>query len=76
MSSVERAISAFKDVLLFREQLSQMRVEITTLSGDVAELARDMRGFEQRLSKLEGYIEGATRAPFQPDGIPRIKGEL
>jgi hypothetical protein len=54
MSVLDRALTAIKDVILLREQMTQMRSDFATLSGNVASLVGDIRSIEQRLARLEG----------------------
>ena len=59
-----------RDVLLFREQFGELRKDLAGLTGDVAGLVDDMRALEQRMARLEGFIEGATFATGRQQRLP------
>ena len=61
MSLVDRALTAVKDIIMFREELAHTRAEIVALAKGVEGLVEDIRQLEQRLARLEGFIEGAAR---------------
>ena len=71
MSVFERAIGTLKDVLLLREQLAQMRVEMARMGDNVGSLIGDIRALEQRLARVEGFIEGASVSAGRQPRLPR-----
>ena len=71
MSVFERAIGTLKDVLLLREQLAQMRVEMARMGDNVGSLIGDIRALEQRLARVEGFIEGAAATAGRQPRLPR-----
>jgi hypothetical protein len=71
VSIVERSLSAIKDVLLLREQMKDLREDVTGLSRNVTALANDVRDIDRRVARLEGS-ERALLAlvPRQPPQLP------
>ena len=54
MSVVDRALSAIKDVLLLREQMTDLRDDMRGMNGDISGLVGDIRDLDRRVARLEG----------------------
>ena len=70
MSASEKAVGVVKSVLLFREILEQLRVQIGDLRGDLQALARDHVELDKRVVRIETMIEMTASRAAQP----RIEG--
>lgn len=75
MSVLDRALTAIKDVILLREQMTQMRADFATLSSNVSGLVGDIRSIEQRLSRLEGASDAMRVISAQPARLPNNSGD-
>ena len=71
MSVLERAITAIKDVLLLRDQFKQMRGEVSRMGGNMNAMLDDIRDLEQRMARLEGFIQGAAAADKRQPKLPK-----
>ena len=71
MSVLERAISAIKDVLLLRDQFKQMREEVNRMGGNMNAMLDDIRDLEQRMARLEGFVQGAAAAGGRQPQLPK-----
>ena len=71
MSVLERAISAIKDVLLLRDQFKQMREEVNRMGGNMNAMLDDIRDLEQRMARLEGFVQGAAAAGGRQPKLPK-----
>ena len=67
MSVSERTWSALKSILLYQETIKAVRDDTAALSRDVVALSRAHALLSERVSRLEGFVQGATRTPFRPD---------
>ena len=70
MSVIDRALSAFRDVMLLREQMKDLRGDVAGLSGDVAGLVGDIRDLEQRVARLEGVSDTMRLLAARPARLP------
>lgn len=73
MSVSDRTWGVLKSVLLYQETIKAVREDMAALSQDVAALSRAHVSLSERVSRLEGFVQGATRTPFQPDEPKRIQ---
>ena len=71
MSVLERAITAIKDVLLLRDQFKQMREEVNRMGGNMNAMLDDIRDLEQRMARLEGFVQGAAAAGGRQPKLPK-----
>jgi TolA-binding protein len=71
VSVLERAITAIKDVLLLRDQFRQMREEVNRMGGNMNAMLDDIRDLEQRMARLEGFVQGAAAAGTRRPKLPK-----
>ena len=71
MSILERAVSAIKDVLLLRDQFKQQREEQQRMQTNMTMMLGNIRDIEQRMARLEGFIQGAAAAGAQQPKLPK-----
>ena len=57
MSVLDRVLTAVKDVVLLREQMKELRGDVTALGGDIKGLVDDIRDLDRRVARLEGATE-------------------
>jgi hypothetical protein len=62
MSSAEKAYGLIKSVMLMNERFDGLDDRIKTVSSDLAALARNHADLSERVSRIEGFIDGATAA--------------
>lgn len=72
MSVSDKTWSVFKSFVLYQETIKDVRDDMAALSRDVVALSRAHASLSERVSRIEGFIEGATRTPFTPDELPRL----
>ena len=72
MSVVDRVLSGIKDVLLLREQMSELREDVKAMNGDIAGLVGDIRDLDRRVARLEGSDE--TMRTLIAGSIRRLPG--
>ncbi|WP_242097858.1 MULTISPECIES: hypothetical protein [unclassified Sphingomonas] len=72
MSVSEKTWSVFKSIVLYQEAIKAMRDDMAALSKDVVALSRAHASLSERVSRLEGFVQGATRTPFRPDEPARL----
>ncbi|HVF92959.1 MAG TPA: hypothetical protein VM900_01450 [Sphingomonas sp.] len=72
MSAGEKAFGLIKTVFTVKDQVEAMGRDITALGEKVTRLAESHVALRERVSRIEGLIEGAAMARgVQP---PRIEG--
>lgn len=69
----EKTWGVLKSVIMYQETIKAVREDMVALSKDVASLSRAHVSLSERVSRLEGFIQGATRTPFQPNEPKRIE---
>lgn len=72
MSASDKTWSVLKSFILYQETIKAVREDMAALSRDVVSLSQAHATLSSRVSRLEGFIEGATRAPFRPDEPKRL----
>ena len=72
MSASEKTWGVFKSFVTYQETIKALREDIGALSQDVAALSRAHAGLSERVSRIEGYLQGATRSPFPSDEQPKL----
>ena len=72
MSVSDRTWGVFKSFVLYQETIKAVREDMVALTRDVAALSRAHASLSERVSRLEGFIQGATRTPFRPEEPPRL----
>jgi hypothetical protein len=65
MSVSEKTWGVFKSFVLYQETLKAVRDDMAALSRDVAALSGAHANLRDRVSRLEGIIEGAAMAARQ-----------
>jgi hypothetical protein len=65
MSGLGEAFAALKNVALLHERVANLRADVTALNGNVSGLREYAVSIDKRLSRLEGFIEGAAAASGQ-----------
>lgn len=73
MSAAEKAFGAIKTVLTLKEQLDALGGDMTMLNARLGELAGAHADLRDRVSRLEGIIEGAAMA--RGTRRPQIEGQ-
>ena len=73
MSGIGDALQALRTVLLMQEDIKQLKDAAHAQSDRLARLAEAHGALRDRVSRLEGIIEGAAMARRMPDQ-PRIEG--
>jgi hypothetical protein len=67
MSAAEKAFGMFKAVMLFQERFDSLEKNIGQLSDRLSRLADSHAALRDRVSVIEGYLQGrADRAAAQP----------
>ena len=65
MSAGEKAIGAIKTIFTLKEQLDGLARDMTAMNQRLARLAEAHGDLRDRVSRLEGVIEGAAMATRQ-----------
>jgi hypothetical protein len=65
MSASERALNAIKTIFTLKEQVDGLGRDIAAMNTRVSRLAEAHGGLRDRVSRLEGIIEGAAMAARQ-----------
>lgn len=74
MSGISDALAAIRDVLLLQSEVKRLDSSLVKIADDVRTLANDVAGLNQRLSRMEGFLEGASMASGRRDSMPKIEG--
>lgn len=74
MSALGDAFNALKQVVLMQDRLVQLDGRVTALVADVDGLTDALADTRDRVSRLEGFIEGVGAAARQGGGSPRLEG--
>lgn len=62
MSVFGDAVGAIRQVILMQSRMDQLDMRITAIGGDVEGLTDALANVRDRVSRLEGMIEGAAMA--------------
>ncbi|WP_174278498.1 hypothetical protein [Sphingomonas bacterium] len=65
MAVAERTWGAFKSFVLYQETIKAIRDDMAALSRDVAALSNAHADLRDRISRLEGVIDGVAMAGRQ-----------
>lgn len=71
MSGLGDAFAALKNVALLHERVSILRSDIEGLNGNVSGLRDYAVQLDRRVSRLEGFIEGAAAATNAQPRLPK-----
>ena len=72
MSVSEKTWGVFKSFVLYQETVKAVREDMAALARDMGSLSRAHAALSERVSRLEGFVQGATRTPFRPEELPRL----
>ncbi len=72
MSVSDKTWGVLKSVVLYQETITKVREDMAALAHDVVALSKAHASLSERVSRVEGYIQGATRSPFPVDERPRL----
>ncbi|WP_174273417.1 hypothetical protein [Sphingomonas bacterium] len=70
MSATEKAFGLVRTIFAYQERMDGLDDKFAALSGDVVRLTESHVALRDRVSRIEGLIEGAAMAARQP----RIEG--
>lgn len=73
MSTAERTFGVLKAVLAYQETMKALREDMSAMSADVTALSRAHASLSERVARLEGFIQGATRTPFRREEPPQLE---
>ena len=71
MSAPGDVLSGIKKVLLLEESVTRIEKNFDILSGDVRRTRDYAESIDRRVTRLEGFIEGATAASGQQARLPK-----
>jgi hypothetical protein len=71
MSGLGEAFAALKNIALLHERVAVLRNEIEGLNGNVAGLRDYAVSIDNRLARLEGFIQGAATAGNSRARLPK-----
>ncbi|WP_174297646.1 hypothetical protein [Sphingomonas bacterium] len=72
MAVSDKTWGVFKAFVLYQETIKSVRDDTAALARDMVALSRAHASLSERVSRLEGFIQGATRAPFSLDDQGRL----
>lgn len=71
MSSFGDALKGIRQVLQMQATVEHLERDVDKLAGDVESLASAHGALRERVSRLEGFIEGAAVASRSPPRLPQ-----
>ncbi len=71
MSGLGDAFAALKNIALLHERVANLRGDVEALNGSVSGLRDYAVSLDKRISRVEGFIEGAAAASGQAAKLPR-----
>lgn len=71
MSAVSDMLKGLRQVLLIETNVARLERSVERLSGDVDGLAEGLGAVRDRVSRLEGFVEGAAAASRARPRLPR-----
>lgn len=71
MSSLGDAFAALKNIALLHERVANLRSDVEALNGNVSGLREYAVSIDKRVSRMEGFIEGAAAASGQQARLPK-----
>ena len=71
MSGLGEAFAALKNIALLHERVANLRTDVETLNSAVSGLREYAVAIDNRVARLEGFIEGAAAASGQRPKLPR-----
>ncbi len=73
MSSLSDAFAALKNIALLHERVANLRTDVEGLNRNVGGLRDYAVSIDKRLSRLEGFIDGAAAASGKQLRLPEIE---
>lgn len=73
MSTIGNVFEALRSVILLQSRIDQLDQGMSRMANDMEGLTESMYALRDRISRLEGMIEGAAMA--RGVGQPRIEGQ-
>lgn len=73
MSGLGEAFLALKNVMLLHERVEGLQKELEQLARSQGDLGKSVVSIDNRLARLEGFIEGASAASAKSAKLPRIE---
>lgn len=70
MSGLGDAFAALKNIALLHERIAVLRNDVETLNGNVSGLREYAASIDNRLARLEGFIQGAATAGGMQRQLP------
>ena len=70
MSTIGDVFSGLRQVLVMQTEIERLRADVTRAGDDLKMVARGLHALDGRVSRLEGFIEGATAARRDPPQLP------
>ena len=71
MSGLGEAFAALKNVALLHERVGNLRGDVEKLNTNVAGLREYAAAIDNRLARLEGFIDGAATASGRRAKLPK-----
>ena len=71
MSGLGDAFAALKNIALLHERVGILRTDVEALNGNVAGLRDYAVSIDNRLARLEGFIQGAAAAGSKQFRLPK-----
>ncbi len=71
MGALGDVLSGIKKVLLLEESVSRIEKNFDVLTGDIRRTRDYAESIDRRVTRLEGFIEGATAAAGQQARLPK-----
>ena len=71
MSGLGEAFAALKNIALLHERVAVLRSDVEALNGNVAGLRDYAVSIDNRLARMEGFIQGAAAAGGDSSRLPR-----
>ncbi|MBY0520803.1 MAG: hypothetical protein K2P79_10295 [Sphingomonas sp.] len=73
MSNLGDAFAALKNIALLHERVANLRTDVEGMNRNVAGLRDYVVSVDTRLSRLEGFLDGAAAASGKQRRLPEIE---
>ena len=71
MSAFADVVRSIREVMLLQDKVERLEKSVAEVGGDLKGLVQVIGVLEQRLARLEGFIEGAAAASGARPQLPR-----
>lgn len=71
MSAISDALKGIREVLLLQDRVERLGSEIASMSRDMAEMRTLIGSISDRVSRLEGFLDGAAVGVGARPRLPR-----